>query len=84
MDNKMNYMRIFKIAGVDLALAYKLCDELSEQTLNRLTRVGFHRSLIKPILEKALFDEGQITDTKINEIMNDQDLIIAMMQRYCK
>ena len=84
MVNKMNYMRILKIAGIDLAFADRVCNTLSEETLNRLTKVGFDRRLIVPILRMAISDDGQISETKINQIMDDQDLIIAMMQRYCK
>lgn len=84
MKDKQYYMRIFKIAGINLQFANEICKILSDETLDRITRVGFDRRLIKPVIEKALFYDGGINDENINAIMNNQDLIIRMKFQYCK
>lgn len=84
MKDKQHYMRILKIAGINLSFAYEVCNILSEETLDRITRVGFDRRLIKPVIEKALLYDGGIDDENINAIMDNQDLIIRMKLKYCK
>lgn len=84
MSDKQHYMRIFKIAGINLAFANEVCNLLSDETLDRITRVGFDRRLIKPVIEKAWLYDGGINDENINAIMNNQDLIIRMKLQYCK
>ena len=84
MKDKQHYMRIFKIAGINLSFAYEVCNILSAETLDRITRVGFDRRLIKPVIEKALLFDGGINDENINAIMDNQDLIIRMKLKYCK
>lgn len=84
MSDKQHYMRIFKIAGINLAFANEVCNLLSDETLDRITRVGFDRRLIKPVIEKAWLYDGGINDENINAIMNNQDLIIRMKLQHCK
>ena len=84
MKDNQRYMRIFKMAGINLSLANEICNILSDKTLDRITRVGFDRSLIKPVIEKAYLCDGGINDQNINAIMDNQDLIIRMKIQYCK
>lgn len=83
MKDKQYYMRIFKIAGINLQFANEICNILSDETLDRITKVGFDRRLIKPVIEKAYFYDGGINDENINAIMDNQDLIIRMKLQYC-
>ena len=82
--DEMKYLRVFKIAKIPPNIGSKICSCLTEQTLERLTKVGMERALIKPILEKAENMQGGINDENVNSILNDVNLITSMMAVYCK
>ena len=72
------------MAGIDLNFADEVCGSLSEDTLDRLTKVGFDRRLIAPILNKTACMRNGINDENVNVILDDQNAIIAMMRKYCE
>lgn len=45
MDNA-KYLRVLKIAQIPMEVASVICSALSEETLNRITKVGFDRRYI--------------------------------------
>lgn len=55
-----------------------LCRELDKDTLDRLTKEGFDRRLIKPLIDAALIKNGIITGESINELMDDSNFMIAL------
>ena len=60
MDNA-KYLRVLKIAQIPMEVASVICSALSEETLNRITKVGFDRRY----MSDGLCDEN------VNEILND-------------
>ena len=52
MDNA-KYLRVLKIAQIPMEVASVICSALSEETLNRITKVGFDRRYIYPVIELA-------------------------------
>lgn len=78
------YLRVMKMAQIDLQYADDVCSKLSKKTLDRLTKVGFDRRLIAPILNKASYMKNGINDENVNVILDDQNAIIAMMRKYCE
>lgn len=83
MEN-FKYLRVFKMAGIEPYEGNEICSLLSSQILDRLTKVGFDRRLIKPILQKAKDMQGGINDENIDLILKDQDLVVSLIQKYCK
>lgn len=80
----IEYLMVFKIAGIRPDYGERICSLLSEETLNRLTRVGFHRNAIRPVLEKAESMQCGITDKNVNAILNNQNLMLSIIKKYCQ
>lgn len=82
----IKYLLVFKQAGIMPDQGEKICARLSVDTLNRLTKEGFDRRLIKPLLLDAsmggLFEN--ITDDAVNELMDDASYITSLIARYVK
>ena len=70
MDNA-KYLRVLKIAQIPMEVASVICSALSEETLNRITRVGFDRRYIYPVIELAAVMSDGLCDENVNEILND-------------
>lgn len=83
MENA-KYLRVFKMAKIDLQDADRICSFLSKDTLERLTKVGIDRRIIKPILEKANRMQNGITDENINALLDDPNFIISLKMKYCR
>ena len=79
-----NYLSVLKIAGISPDEGEIICSLLNIKTLDRLTKVGFDRMLIKPILQEAANMEGGINDENVNLLLDDQNLVTSMIQRYCR
>lgn len=45
MENA-KYLRVLKMAQIPMEMASVMCNALSEETLNRITKVGFDRRYI--------------------------------------
>lgn len=83
MEN-FKYLRVFKMAGIDPCEGNIICSLLAESTLNKLTKVGFDRRAIKPVLQEAKTMQGGITDENVNAILKNQNLMISIISRYCQ
>ena len=70
MDNA-KYLRVLKIAQIPMEVASVICSALSEETLNRITEVGFDRRYIYPVIELAAVMSDGLCDENVNEILND-------------
>ena len=70
MDNA-KYLRVLKMAQIPMEMASVMCNALSEETLNRITKVGFDRRYIYSVIELAAAMPGGLCDKNINEILND-------------
>ena len=70
MDNA-KYLRVLKIAQIPMEVASVICSALSEETLNRITKVGFDRRYIYPVIELAAVMSDGLCDENVNEILND-------------
>ncbi len=73
----------FKMAGIEPDESIRLCNDLSEEIISRLTAKGkLDRRLIKSILSIAL-NNGGINDDNIERILNDWNLIVSLKKEYC-
>ena len=79
-----NYLNVFKMAGISPDIGEKICQQLSESILDRLTKVGMDRRIIKPILEIASKRCNGVCDENIDSILKDANLITSLMVKYCK
>lgn len=70
MDNA-KYLRVLKIAQIPMEVASVICSAPSEETLNRITKVGFDRRYIYPVIELAAVMSDGLCDENVNEILND-------------
>lgn len=61
-----------------------ICSLLSESMLDRLTKIGFDRRAIRPVLQEAESMQGGINDENINAILKNQNLMISIISRYCR
>ena len=80
----LKYLSVFKKAKITLDAGDRICSLLSKSTLDRLTKKGFDRRLIKPVLESASVMSGGINDENVNSILNDINVIASMKKNYCK
>lgn len=78
------YLSVFRMAGIDLYYGNIICSLLSESTLDRLTKKGFDRRAIRPVLREAESMQGGITDENINAILKNQNLMISIISRCCR
>lgn len=78
------YLRVFKMANIRPDYGERICSLLGEETLDRLTRRGFHMNAIKPVLEKAEVMQGGITDKNVNAVLNNQNLMLSIIKKYCQ
>lgn len=83
MDN-FKYLRVFKMAGIDLYEGNIICSLLSESTLDRLTKEGFDIRAIEPVLKEAETMQGGITDDNIDAILKNENLMLSIISRYCQ
>lgn len=84
MLKNIKYLRVFKIAGIAPYDGEVVCSLLSESTLDKLTRVGFHRGAIKPVLQEAQNMQGGINDENINKILKNQNLMTSIISKHCQ
>lgn len=84
MIDNFKYLRVFKMADIPPDEGTKICSFLTNQTLDRLTKKGFDRRIIKPVIQKAECMQGGINDKNVNLILDDANLIISMMAIYCR
>ena len=80
MDNA-KYLRVLKIAQIPMEVASVICSALSEETLNRITKVGFDRRYIKPVIRLAKVIPGGLCDENINKILNDPNKMLEIKCR---
>ena len=83
MEN-LKYLRVFKMAGITPYEGEIICSLLSESTLDKLTRVGFKRNAIKPVIQEAQNMQGGITDENIEKILKNQNLMCSIISKYCQ
>jgi len=78
------YLLVFKQAGIMPDEAEKICACISVDTLDRLTKTGFDRRLIKPLLLKASMKNTfeSITDEKVNDLMDDVNFMTSFIDKY--
>lgn len=83
--NVTRYLSVLKIAGIDIAHGGQICKDLSKGTLERLTKVGVDRRIIKPIINEAIKRDtcSKLTDENINLLLDDQNFISSIILRYC-
>lgn len=72
------------MAGIQLDIGEIICSQLNEHNLERLTRCGFDRRIIKPILQIAKDRYDEISDYSVEQILNDQNLITSLVAKYCQ
>ena len=72
------------MAGIEADEGEIICSLLNTETLDRLTKVGFDRRLIKPILREAENMQDGINDKNIDLLLNDQNFVVSMIQKYCR
>lgn len=80
MEN-IKYLRVLKIAQIPMEVASVICNTLSEETLNRITKVGFDRRYIYPVIELAKDMHGGLCDKNVNEILNDTNKMSEIKRR---
>ena len=80
MDN-VKYLRVLKMAQISMEEASIICNTLSEETLNRITKVGFDRRYIKPVIRLAKVIPGGLCDENINKILNDPNKMLEIKCR---
>ncbi len=80
MENT-KYLRVFKIAQIPMEVASVICNVLSEETLNRITEVGFDRRYIYPVIELAAVMPDGLCDKNINKILDDPNKILEIKRR---
>ena len=80
----IEYLKVLKIAGIRPDYGERLCSLLGKETLDKLTKVGFHRSAIRPVLENAEAMQGGITDKNVNAVLNNQNLMSSIIKDYCQ
>lgn len=83
MEN-FRYLRVFKMAGIDLQRGEMICSLLSDTVLDRLTKRDKDMRLIAPILRDAEEMRGGITDDNINALLDNQNYISSLICRYCR
>ncbi len=87
MKQMARYQLVFKQAGIQPDESERYIIDLKEQTLNFITKRGFDRRLIKPIMNAALKDMEESPETDfdqaVNNILNNKNRMMAFMQRYC-
>lgn len=83
--NIIKYLSVFKMAGLDLTDAECTCRDLNKDTLDRLTKTGIDRRIIKPVVDEAVKRDSynNLTDSNINLLLDDQNFIISLIHRYC-
>lgn len=72
------------MAGITPHEGEIICLLLSESTLDKLTRVGFKRKVIKPVLQEAQDMQGGITDENIDKILKNQNLMVSIISKHCQ
>lgn len=80
MEN-IKYLRVLKIAQIPMEVASVICNTLSEETLNRITKVGFDRRYIYPVIKFAAVMPDGLCDKNINEILNDPNKMSEIKRR---
>ena len=80
----LKYLSVLKMAGIQPDIGEIICLQLNEHILERLTKPGFDRRLIKPVLRKAKNEYGEISDYSVEQILNNQNLIALMIAEHCK
>lgn len=80
MEN-IKYLRVLKIAQIPMEVASIICNTLSEETLNRITKVGFDRRYIYPVIKFAAVMPDGLCDKNINEILNDPNKMSEIKRR---
>ena len=83
MEN-FKYLRVFKMAGIAPYEGNEICSRVTKSTLDRLTRVGFDRRAVKPVLQEAETMQGGITDENVNAILENQNLMLSIISSYCQ
>jgi hypothetical protein len=83
----MHYHLAFKQGLIDSEDAAKYIDLLDEETLNRVTQLGFDRRLLKPVMETAWNKTEKSNekdfDTAVQEILDDKHQMFIFMNHYC-
>lgn len=83
MEN-FKYISVMKMGNIPPETGEKICMMLSKETLNRLTKKGMDRRLIKPILDIANNMTNGINDKNVNSILDNYNIIARLMNEYCQ
>lgn len=83
MEN-YKYISVMKMGNIPPETGEKICMMLSKETLNRLTKRGIDRRLIKPILNVANNMNNGINDDNVNSVLDDYNTIAKLIRDYCR
>lgn len=83
MEN-FKYISVMKMGNIPPETGEKICMMLSKETLNRLTKKGMDRRLIKPILDIANNMSNGINDENVNSILDNYNIVARLMNEYCQ
>ncbi len=87
MKKMERYLLVYKQAGIQPYEAERYINDLREETIDTITKRGFDRRLIKPIMNAASEDMKENPelefDQAVNEILSNKNRMMAFMRRYC-
>lgn len=87
MKKMARYQLVYKQAGIQPEESVRYINDLKEETLDFITKRGFDRRIIKPIMNAALEDMRENPemefDQAVNDILNNKNRMMAFMKRYC-